>query len=253
MAEFGANHPCFKREGVSTGVVLGKLVSANLTVNLASGELYADDGLAEQLSEFSSGSIAMETDDMTDENASEVYGCKVENGEVTYNKGDTAPLGCLSYYKALMRKGVKFFKAYFYPKVRAALGNDNAQTRGNSITFATTSTAFTVFADDAGDWRKTKTFTDAASASAWCESKCDVAKYHEISVSAQGIAEGKDVDTVGTVLAADGADFVLNITGYASVKAAYDNGQDITTTIKTGSGVYTIAAVSEAHTISIIF
>lgn len=56
MAEFGAKYPCFKPNGASHGFVLGKLAAANLTVNLASGELYADDSLAEQLSEFSSGS-----------------------------------------------------------------------------------------------------------------------------------------------------------------------------------------------------
>lgn len=174
MAEFGANHPCFKREGQTAGVVLGKLVSANLTVNLASGELYADDNLAEQLSEFASGTIAMETDDLTDDNASEVYGCTVSEGLVTYNKDDTPPRGCLGYYKVLMRQGVKYYKGFFYPRVRAALGNDNAQTRGSSITFQTTSTSFTVFADDSGDWRETKTFTTAAQATAWIHGKCGI-------------------------------------------------------------------------------
>lgn len=174
MAGFGANYPCFMPHDANTGVVLGKLVSANLTVNLASGELYADDTLAEQLSEFSSGSIAMETDDMTDENAGVVYGCTVKDGLVTYNKNDTAPRGCLGYYKVLMRSSKKYFKAYFYPSVSAALGNDNAQTRGNSITFATSSTTFTVFADDQGDWRLTKTFDAVEDAKAWINEKCGI-------------------------------------------------------------------------------
>lgn len=174
MAEFGANYPCFKGDDEASGIVLGKLVSANMTVNLASGEIYADDGLAEQLSEFASGTIAMETDDMTDENASKIYGCKVKDKVVTYNKGDTAPRGGLAYYKVLMRNGKKFFKGYFYPRVRAALGNDNAQTRGNSITFNPVSTTFTVFADDAGDWRMTQTFETADECKAWVSGKCNI-------------------------------------------------------------------------------
>lgn len=174
MAEFGANYPCFKGEADAAGVVLGKLVTANLTVNLASGELYADDSLAEQLSEFSSGSIAMETDDLTDENAAKIYGCTVNEGLVTYNKNDTAPRGCLGYYKVLMRNGKKFFKSYFYPRVRAALGNDNAQTRGSSITFQAVSTTFTVFADDKGDWRQTETFDTVDEAKAWINEKCAI-------------------------------------------------------------------------------
>lgn len=175
MADFGANYPCFCPDGASkTGVVLGKLVSANLTVNLASGELYADDGLAEQLSEFASGSIAMETDDLSDANAEAVYGCTVSDGVVTFNKEDTAPRGKLGYYKVLMRQGVKYFKAYFYPRVRAAVGNDNAQTKGSSITFQTTSTAFTVFADDDGNWRKIKTCDTAADAKTWINTQCNI-------------------------------------------------------------------------------
>lgn len=174
MAEFGAKYPCFKSSNSNAGVVIGKLVAANLTVNLASGELYADDTLAEQLSEFSSGSIAMETDDMTDDNASEIYGATVSEGLVTYNQGDTPPIGKLAYYKVLMRNGVRKYKGYYYPKVRAALGNDNAQTRGSSITFQTTQTTFTVFADDVGNWRQTKEFDTEAAAKTWVQTQCGI-------------------------------------------------------------------------------
>lgn len=175
MAEFGANYPCFKANGATSGVVLGKLVSADLTVNLASGELYADDSLAEQLAEFASGSIAMQTDDLEDDKASAVYGCAVSNNEVTYNKSDTPPLGCLAYYKVLMRNGSRFYKGYYYPQVRAAIGNDSAKTRGNSITFSTANTAFTVFADDSGEWRKTKTSAALSDIKSWIDGKCGIA------------------------------------------------------------------------------
>ena len=113
MAEFGAKYPCFKADGKDAGVVLGKLVAANLTVNLASGELYADDALDEQLSEFASGTVAMETNDLTDENAAEVYGCDVSEKVVTYNVGDTAPSGKLAYYKSLMRNKKKYYKTSY--------------------------------------------------------------------------------------------------------------------------------------------
>lgn len=249
MAEFGANHPCFKREGALTGVVLGKLVSANLTVNLASGELYADDGLAEQLSEFSSGTLAMETDDMTDANAVEIYGCTVSDGLVTFNKNDTCPRGSLAYYKVLMREGVKYFKAYFYPRVRAALGNDNAQTRGNSITFTTAQTTFTVFCDDNGDWREIKTFNDAESAIAWCEEKTSIADYYAVNVSCQGAGAGEGVGFVGTQYVASGDDLEIAITGTPT--ALYDNGTESSSAISDGK--YTITGIAADHTIAVIF
>lgn len=179
MAQFGAKYPCFAPfvgaepedalPKYGEKVVLGRLVAANLTVNLASGELYADDALTEQLSEFASGTIAMETDDMLDDVASVVYGATATEKKVTYNKGDTAPNGGLAYYKTLMRNGVKFYKGFYYPKARAALGNDNAQTRGNSITFGTNSTTFTVMSANNGDWRITETFPTEAEAKAWVD------------------------------------------------------------------------------------
>lgn len=178
MAQFGAKMPCFKANTEnSTGVVIGKLVAANLTVNLASGELYADDTLAEQLSEFASGSVAMETDDIEDPVAKEIYGCEVADKVVKYKQGDTPPLGTLGYYKVLMRKGIKVFKGYVYPKVRAALGSDNAQTRGSSITFGTSQTSFTVFADDTdGTWRETQEFTEESACVTWVKTKCGISE-----------------------------------------------------------------------------
>jgi hypothetical protein len=186
MAQFGAKCPMFapfktEPEGAlptyDTMLKIGALVKADLTVNLATGELYGDDQLQEQLSEFASGALAMETDDMTDAVAKALYGATGgvdESGDLIYNQGDTPPYGGLAYYKVLMRSGQKVYKGCYYPKVRAALGNDSAPTRGSSITFGTTPTSFTVFACNTGDWRFTNEFTgDGAEAKviAWMQKK----------------------------------------------------------------------------------
>ncbi len=176
MAYFGANYPVFCPNGAAEGVVLGKLVGANLTVNLASGELYADDELAEQDRTFASGSLAMETDDMEDDVAATVYGATASGGVVTYRASDSAPMGKLAYIKSIMRSGAKLFKACFYPQVRAAVSNDNAQTKGNAINFATTSTTFTVFPDrETGEWRETKTFDFREAAVSWVNEMTNIA------------------------------------------------------------------------------
>ena len=182
MASFGAKYirfnkivdepdgqlPVYKDGGA---VTLGRLVKADLTVNLASGKLYAEDELAESVDEFSSGSLAVETDDMEDTAATEVYGCTVTDGEVHFKRGDSPPMGGLAYYKVLMRKGVKFFKGFFYPRVKAALGNDTAQTKTDSITFGTNNTTFTVFACESGDWRLTEEFQTEPEVIAWIKEK----------------------------------------------------------------------------------
>ena len=175
MAAFGANYPCFLATGKTTGVVLGKLVSANLTVNNATGELYADDILAENVSEFSSGSIAMEVDNLSDDVASAIFGCEVSDGVATYAADDEAPEGGLAYYKSLMVNGRKKYRAYYYPRVRAAVGNDSASTKGSSISFQTDSVEFTVMAlADTKAWKQTEEFATSEEAVTWIKSQCKV-------------------------------------------------------------------------------
>ena len=217
MAGFGASYPCFKPNGAAAGVVVGKLVSANLTVTLASGELWADDGLAEQLSEFASGSIAEETDDMEESVAGIVYGATVNGKKVTYNKGDTPPLGCHGYYQTLMKDGVKYFRGYFYPRVRAALGNSNVQTRNNSITFQTTSTTWTVFADDVGDWRDVERFDTEKDAKEWVAQKCGIpstksAKLSAMSLGSLVLSPTFDGDVYAYTAATTNATNTINVT-----------------------------------------
>ncbi len=181
MASFGAKYPFFNKiksepEGAlpvyeGEPVRIGRLVKADLTVNLASGKLFGDDGLAESVDEFSSGSIAMETDDMEDEVASVVYGAQVTDKEVHYNVGDDAPAGGLAYLKKLMRRRKVLYKGYFYPLVKAALGSDTAQTKTDSITFGTAATTFTIFACESGDWRITEEFPTETEALAWVKEK----------------------------------------------------------------------------------
>ena len=177
MASFGAKNPYFapiesEPEGTlpvykGEPVKIGRLVKADLTLTMASGKLYADDELAESAEEFVSGSIAMETDDILDTVASVIYGATVKEKTVVYNTSDNPPPGGLAYYKKLMRHGKLVFKGLFFPRVKAALGNDAAQTKADSITFGTSATTFTVSNANNGDWRYTEEFETENAALAW--------------------------------------------------------------------------------------
>lgn len=264
MADFGAKYPCFKPTNAQSGVCLGKLVAANLTVNLASGELWADDGIAEELSEFSDGNIAMETDNLADNEASVVFGAKAQNGVVTYNRGDTAPEGTLGYYKTLIIHGSRKYRAYIYPRAKAQIGNDNAQTRGSSINFRTSQTPFRIFANDNGDWRKTKEFSSEPEARAYVASECSVSGADSLNLSALTIgtlplipnysasiteytaettANSDKItaaaeDPAATVEIKNGNTTVQN--GNAATWAAGENTVTVTVTKGTASKIYTI-------------
>lgn len=186
MASFGAKYPYFcpvaeEPEGAlpiykGDPVRIGRLIKADLTVTLASGKLFADDELAENVDEFVSGSIAVEIDDMEDEVASMVYGAEVKEKTVHYNVKDDPPAGGFGYVKKLMRRKKTLYKGYFYPLVKAALGNDTAQTKTDSITFGTNATTFTVFACENGDWRLTEELATEAEAAAWLKAQFKTAE-----------------------------------------------------------------------------
>ena len=184
MAQFGAKRPVFAPTKTTPDnalpsydyenvVTVGKLVKADLTVTNASGELYADDALAEKVDMFASGSLALETDDKTDEVHAAIHGATkdTQSSEVTDSDGDVAPRGGLCYYKVIIRGGVRYFKGVFHPLVKAILGNDSAATKGSSITFGTSATTFTVFRCNSGAWRITKEFTTESECIAWCDTK----------------------------------------------------------------------------------
>lgn len=154
-------------------VTIGELIAANLTINLASGDLYSDDALNVKVSEFSSATIAMETDGMEDDVAEALYGATIESDGslVTYNVGDVAPNGGLAYYAMMKDKSGKvYYKGYYFPKVQAAMGNDNASTKGSSISFQTANTTFTVMKAENGDWMQTEIHETEAAAKAWVDS-----------------------------------------------------------------------------------
>lgn len=183
MAAFGALYPCFapfaKPETADAmpeykkGVVLGELVSANMTVTNASGEIWGDNKKVESISEFASAAIPMETVDLLDDAAEVIYGVTVVDGEVHYKPGDEAPYGGLVYIQSIQRGGVKFFKGLFYPKAQAAVGNINTQTKNTSITFQTTTTNFIVIAPlfDESAWMITSVFDKFEEAKAWANEK----------------------------------------------------------------------------------
>lgn len=184
MAQFGAKRPKFAPtattpEGAlptynyTNAVTIGKLVAANLTVTNASGELYADDALAEKVDMFASGSLELQTDDKTAEVHSALHGATLEeeSKEVTDSDSDVAPRGGLVYYKVLIRSGVRIYQGVFLPLVNAILGNDTAATKGSSITFGTSTTTFNVFRCNSGAWRIRKEFATEAEVIAWCDEK----------------------------------------------------------------------------------
>lgn len=185
MAAYGLKWPIFApnkaiaEDGTITydaPVTIGEAVKADLSITMATGKIYGNNRLSDFADDFISGTIAMETVDMTDDVAGVIFGATVAEKVCTYNTSDTPPEGALAYYKTLRRNNKEMCKAYYYPRVRATLGNDTAATKGESITFATVATTWTVMAPESGDWRKTCECATEAEARAWIDEMMGVPK-----------------------------------------------------------------------------
>lgn len=258
MASFGlryvawakmATEPTSAVPTFDAGAVIGKAVSVNLTVKNSEGELFADDLLAEYKSEFSSADLKLEVDNISLANQAKLYGATYAADEMTFSVADAAPFGGIGGYQEVQVSGVTKYRAWFFPKARAALPDWSGATKGNSISFGTQPMNLKVLAPNYGPWYYVKEFTTAAAAQAYVDTKLGVAVWHEIDVQVNGAGAGEAATPSGISYVAAAGTFALTITGTAT--ALYDNGTD--NILSVSNGVYTLSNVAAAHKIAVIF
>lgn len=122
-------------ETYATPAQLAKAMSAELSVELAEATLYADDGAAEIVKEFKSGTLSLGVDDIGAAVASDLTGATIdENGVVVSTSedgGDPVAIG----FRAKKSNGK--YKYYWLYRVKFGIPATNLATKGDSITFST--------------------------------------------------------------------------------------------------------------------
>lgn len=231
------------------GRVLGKMISSNLAITNSEGKLYADDEIAEDISEFSSAEFTADTDNISLSDQADLYGAQYVDDELLHSKDDNPPYGGFGGYQKLSVNNVKKYRAWFFAKGKAVVPDETGATKGESISFGNQPLKTTIFSPKYGPWKRTKEFTTEDAAKAYIDNKLNVATWHNINVQAQGIGTGKSVTPVGITAIADGEDFELVITGTPT--ALYDNGVDCVSAIS--GGKYTLTDVTAFHNIAVIF
>lgn len=260
MANYGAKSPLFAPfvgaepskapPEYGTGITIGKLVSCGVTPNSSEGRLDADNMLAEYVKEITDEDIALETDDLLIDKAVMIYGAEMRNGDLVYTQGDTPPLGGYAFYHTAKRNGVTYHIGHFFPKVRAARGAKTFSTKGQNITFGTSSISMKAMFTNTGDIEmESDAFTSEDAAFAWCAGKVGLGEYYTVNVQVQGDGASQGVDHEGKVFLSSGSDFSLIITGTPT--ALYDNGVNNVATIS--GGAYTVANLDSDHDIAVIF
>ncbi|MEW6864510.1 major tail protein [Trueperella pyogenes] len=129
-------------ETYETPTRLAKAISAELSVEVAEAILYADDGPAEVVKEFQSGTLTLGVDDLTPTVAAALVGAVVDKNKVLVSASEDGGAPVAIGFRA--RKADGTYRYFWLYKVRFAVPAASLNTKGDSIEFATPSIEGTI-------------------------------------------------------------------------------------------------------------
>lgn len=122
-------------ETYATPVSLAKAMTAELSVELAEATLYADDGAAEIVKEFQSGTLSLGVADIGATVAEDLTGAKIDDNKVLISAsedgGDPVAVG----FRAKKANGK--YRYFWLYRVKFGIPATNLTTKGESIEFST--------------------------------------------------------------------------------------------------------------------
>lgn len=122
-------------ETYATPVPLAKAMKADLSVELAEATLYADDGPAEIVKEFKSGTLSLGIDDIGKTAAEDLTGAKLDDNGVVVSGGEDIGTPVAVGFRAKKANGK--FRYFWLYRVVFGMPATNLQTKGDSISFQT--------------------------------------------------------------------------------------------------------------------
>ena len=122
-------------ESYATPAQLAKAMTADLSVELAEATLYADDGAAEIVKEFKSGTLSLGVDDIGATVASDLTGSTIDaNGVVIATNADGGSPVAIGFRAKKSNGKYRYFWLY---RVKFGIPATALATKGDSITFNT--------------------------------------------------------------------------------------------------------------------
>ena len=122
-------------ETYETPTPLAKAMTADLSVELAEATLYADDGAAEIVKEFKSGTLSLGIDDLGATIASDLTGATIDSDGVIISTQEDGGAPVAVGFRAKKASGK--YKYYWLYRVKFGIPATNLATKGDSITFST--------------------------------------------------------------------------------------------------------------------
>ncbi|MCR4437217.1 MAG: phage tail protein [Eubacteriales bacterium] len=122
-------------ETYDTPVPLAKAITAELSVELAEATLYADDGAAEVVKEFQSGTLTLGVADIGVAPAEVLTGATLDDNKVLISTSEDGGAPVAIGFRA-KKAGGKYRYFWLY-RVKFGIPAVNLQTKGDSIAFST--------------------------------------------------------------------------------------------------------------------
>lgn len=116
-------------------VSLAKAIQADLSIELAEATLYADDGAAEVVKEFKSGTLSLGIDDLGAAVASDLTGATVDKNGVIIATAEDGGTPVAVGFRAKKANGK--YRYFWLYRVKFGIPATNLQTKGDSISFST--------------------------------------------------------------------------------------------------------------------
>ena len=122
-------------ESYATPTQLAKAMTADLSVELAEATLYADDGAAEIVKEFKSGTLSLGVDDLGGSVASDLTGATIDNNGVVVSTAEDGGTPVAIGFRAKKSNGK--YRYFWLYRVKFGIPATALATKGDSITFNT--------------------------------------------------------------------------------------------------------------------
>lgn len=167
----------------SNGQILGKAISHDLTLeNNDPVILYADDGAAESVGGFSSGTLTLNVDELPIADAALIFGITAETittpdgTAVTFDDDTNPPYLGYGVIVPKIRNNTKSWMAVLLTKIKFSIPGDSYTTKGETVEFGTPELTATVMRDDSAKhaWRKWAEFATESAANTWLNSQLSI-------------------------------------------------------------------------------
>lgn len=166
----------------SEGRVLGKAISADISINITDDNLYADNEIAERVREFTGGTLALELDDLSLADQAWILGHSSSGASnddvktIESSTSDVAPYVGVGFYGTRLKNNIKSYRAIFLHKVMFGEPQETFNTKSDNIAFNTPKIDGAIDKLPNGMWKIESEFATEEETIAWLETKANITK-----------------------------------------------------------------------------